>query len=112
VPRRSRRAAVRAAPAVRIRRIHSQVTLFWLLSEVPFRERLIDTVSASSVPPSHQPMGKSSSARSVIGARRAAALREYALGLEALERAARGEPLWRVPECLLALESESVDPRL
>ena len=34
---------------------------------------------------------------------------------EALERAARGEPLWRVHECVfavLALESEPVDPRL
>ena len=43
------------------------------------------------------------------------ASREYALGLEALDRAARGEPLWRVHECVfgvLALESEPVDPRL
>ncbi len=43
------------------------------------------------------------------------ASREYALGLEALERVARGEPLWRVHECVfavLALESEPVDPRL
>ena len=38
-----------------------------------------------------------------------------ALGLEGLERVARGEPLWRVHECVftvLALESEPVDPRL
>jgi hypothetical protein len=38
-----------------------------------------------------------------------------ALGLEALDRVARGEPLWRVHECVfavLALESEPVDPRL
>jgi len=43
------------------------------------------------------------------------ALREYALGLEALDRLARGEPLWRIHECVfavLALESEPVDPRL
>jgi protein phosphatase len=43
------------------------------------------------------------------------AAREYALGLEALARAARGEPLWRVHQCVfavLALESEPVDPRL
>jgi hypothetical protein len=36
-------------------------------------------------------------------------------GLEALDRVARGEPLWRVHECVfvvLALESEPVDPRL
>ena len=43
------------------------------------------------------------------------AAREYALGLEALDRLVRGEPLWRVHECVfavLALESEPVDPRL
>lgn len=50
-----------------------------------------------------------------LGRKRALALREYALGLEALERLARGEPLWRVHECVfavLALESDPVDPRL
>src|SRR5262249_45152338 len=50
-----------------------------------------------------------------LGHKRSLALREYALGLEALERAARGEPLWRVHEpvfALLALESEPIDPRL
>jgi protein phosphatase len=50
-----------------------------------------------------------------LGHKRSMALREYALGLEALDRAARGEPLWRVHECVfavLALESEPVDPRL
>jgi protein phosphatase len=50
-----------------------------------------------------------------LGRKRSLALREYALGLEALERAARGEPLWRVHEAVfavLALESEAVDPRL
>ncbi|MEU3096814.1 polynucleotide kinase-phosphatase [Streptomyces sp. NPDC006967] len=43
------------------------------------------------------------------------AVREYALGLEALDRLAEGEPLWRVHEpvfAVLALESEPVDPRL
>lgn len=47
--------------------------------------------------------------------KRSLALREYALGLESLERAAQGEPLWRIHECVfavLALESEPVDPRL
>jgi hypothetical protein len=47
--------------------------------------------------------------------KRSLALREYALGLEALERLADGEPLWRIHECVfavLALESEPVDPRL
>ncbi|GAA1293637.1 polynucleotide kinase-phosphatase [Pseudonocardia aurantiaca] len=50
-----------------------------------------------------------------LGVKRSLALREYALGLEGLERLARGEPLWRVHECVfavLALESEPVDPRL
>ena len=50
-----------------------------------------------------------------LGHKRSLALREYAAGLEALERLARGEPLWRVHECVfavLALESEPVDPRL
>jgi len=50
-----------------------------------------------------------------VGRKRALAMREYALGLEALDRVARGEPLWRVHECVfgvLALESEPVDPRL
>ncbi len=50
-----------------------------------------------------------------LGAKRSLALREYALGLEALDRFVSGEPLWRVHECVfavLALESEPVDPRL
>ncbi len=49
------------------------------------------------------------------GAKRSLALREFALGLEALERFVREEPLRRVHECVfgvLALESEPVDPRL
>jgi protein phosphatase len=50
-----------------------------------------------------------------LGHKRSLAAREYALGLEALDRVARDEPLWRVHECVfavLALESEPVDPRL
>ena len=50
-----------------------------------------------------------------LGHKRALALREYALGMEALERFVAGEPLYRVHECVfgvLALESEPVDPRL
>jgi protein phosphatase len=50
-----------------------------------------------------------------LGHKRSLAAREYALGLEAIDRLARGEPLWRVHECVfavLALESEPVDPRL
>ncbi|KGM14210.1 polynucleotide kinase-phosphatase [Cellulomonas bogoriensis] len=50
-----------------------------------------------------------------LGRKRSLALREYALGLEALTRLTAGEPLWRVHEAVfavLALESEAVDPRL
>ena len=50
-----------------------------------------------------------------LGAKRSLALREFALGIEALERFVRNEPLRRVHECVfgvLSLESEPVDPRL
>ena len=50
-----------------------------------------------------------------LGAKRSLAAAEFALGIEALERFVRGEPLRRVHECVfgvLALESEPVDPRL
>jgi protein phosphatase len=50
-----------------------------------------------------------------LAAKRSLAARELALGVEALERFVRGEPLRRVHECVfsvLALESEPVDPRL
>jgi protein phosphatase len=50
-----------------------------------------------------------------LGRKRSLAAREFALGVEALERVARGEPLHRVHACVfavLALESEPVDPRL
>ncbi|MDY7101234.1 MAG: polynucleotide kinase-phosphatase [Actinomycetota bacterium] len=50
-----------------------------------------------------------------LGPKRSLALRELALGIEALERFVAGEPLHRVHECVfavLALESEPVDPRL
>ena len=50
-----------------------------------------------------------------LGAKRSLAVREFALGVEALERFVQQEPLYRVHECVfgvLALESEPVDPRL
>ncbi len=50
-----------------------------------------------------------------LGAKRSLAMREFALGIEALERLTRGESLRRVHECVfgvLAMESEPVDPRL
>jgi polynucleotide kinase-phosphatase len=50
-----------------------------------------------------------------LGHKRSLALREFALGIEALERFIRREALRRVHECVfgvLALESEAVDPRL
>ncbi|HET9172004.1 MAG TPA: polynucleotide kinase-phosphatase [Actinospica sp.] len=53
--------------------------------------------------------------RRSLGRKQSLALREYALGLESLERFTAGEPLYRVHEAVfavLALESEPVDPRL
>jgi protein phosphatase len=50
-----------------------------------------------------------------VGAKRSLASREFALGIEALERFVRKEPLRLTHECVfgvLALESEPVDPRL
>jgi protein phosphatase len=50
-----------------------------------------------------------------LSAKRSLALREFALGIEGLERFVQHEPLRRVHECVfgvLALESEPVDPRL
>ncbi len=50
-----------------------------------------------------------------ISTKRSLALREFALGLEGLQRFVEREPLHRVHECafaVLALESEPVDPRL
>jgi protein phosphatase len=50
-----------------------------------------------------------------LGAKRSLASREFALGIESLERFVRKEPLRRTHECafgVLALESEPVDPRL
>jgi protein phosphatase len=50
-----------------------------------------------------------------LSGKRALAIREFALGAEALERFVRREPLYRVHSAVfgvLALESEPVDPRL
>jgi len=50
-----------------------------------------------------------------LGTKRSLALREFALGVEALHRFVEREPLRRVHECVfgvLALESKPVDPRL
>jgi len=50
-----------------------------------------------------------------LGRKRSLAIREFGLGVEALERFVRKEPLYRVHECVfgvLAMESEPVDPRL
>ncbi|WP_335990662.1 polynucleotide kinase-phosphatase [Glycomyces sp. MUSA5-2] len=47
--------------------------------------------------------------------KRSQALREYALGVEALDLTARNAPLWQIHQyvfAVLALESEPVDPRL
>ena len=50
-----------------------------------------------------------------LSVKRSLALREFALGIEGLERFVRKEPLRRIHECVfgvLAMESEPVDPRL
>ena len=50
-----------------------------------------------------------------VSRKRGLATREFALGIEGLERFVRREPLRRIHECVaavLALESEPVDPRL
>ncbi len=50
-----------------------------------------------------------------LSTKRSLALREFALGMEGLQRFVDREPLYRVHECafaVLALESEPVDPRL
>jgi protein phosphatase len=53
--------------------------------------------------------------RRSLGHKRSMALREFALGLEALYRFVEHAPLTRVHQCVfgvLAMESEPVDPRL
>jgi protein phosphatase len=53
--------------------------------------------------------------RGTLALKRSLALREFALGIEALSRFVAHEPLYRVHECVfgvLALESEPVDPSL
>jgi len=50
-----------------------------------------------------------------LSRKRSLAIREFALGIEALERFVQREPLRRVHECVfgvLAMESEPIDPRL
>ncbi|MGV0025304.1 polynucleotide kinase-phosphatase [Phormidesmis priestleyi] len=50
-----------------------------------------------------------------LSAKRSLALREFALGIEALDRFVAKEPLRRIHECtfgVLALETEPIDPRL
>ncbi len=50
-----------------------------------------------------------------VAHKRSLAQREYALGLESLQRFVDREPLWRVHEAVfavLAMETETIDPRL
>ena len=50
-----------------------------------------------------------------LSGKRSLAMREFCLGIEALTRFVKNEPLRLVHECafgVLALESEPVDPRL
>ena len=72
------------------------------------------------VPPDHlrprlHRLASTCCASATSGKKRPLALREHALGLEALTGFVAREPLWRVHEAVfavLALESEPVDPRL
>ena len=53
--------------------------------------------------------------RRAVGAKRGLAAREFGLGMEGLERFAKGASLREVHECafaVLAMESEPIDPRL
>jgi protein phosphatase len=73
------------------------------------------TCASSTDPSTRPPRTWSGYGRAGLSAKRSLALREFALGVEALERFVRREPLRRVHECVfgvLALESEPVDPRL
>ncbi|CAM2898170.1 polynucleotide kinase-phosphatase [Prescottella defluvii] len=50
-----------------------------------------------------------------LGHKQSMALREHALGMEAIDRLIKAEPLWKIHQAVfavLALESEPVDPRL
>lgn len=50
-----------------------------------------------------------------LNSKRTLVLKEFALGIEGLERFVRREPLRRTHECafgVMALESEALDPRL
>jgi len=78
---------------------------------------LLTVIDATNVQPeSRKPLVELAREHDVLPvAKRSLALREFALGIEALERFVRREPLRRVHECVfgaLALESEPVDPRL
>lgn len=75
------------------------------------REYLRIIYGAEYTAPEHMERLRSRS----VGTKRSLALREFALGVEALHRFVEREPLRRVHECVfgvLALESEPVDPRL
>ena len=63
----------------------------------------------------HRDFAQDDSSEEMAAHRDYGAAREFALGIEALERFVRKETLRRVHECVfgvLALESEPIDPRL
>ena len=73
------------------------------------------TCGSSTAPSTTRPARSTACARARSAASARSPSREFALGVEALERFTRREPLYRVHECVfgvLALESEPVDPRL
>ena len=73
------------------------------------------TCGSSTAPSTPTRASSTGCAVADLGRKRSLAMREFALGVEALERFVRREPLYRVHECVfgvLAMESEPVDPRL
>ncbi len=78
-------------------------------------KRLITKESHGIVQPAVKCRGSECLRSRGLSGKRSLALREFALGVEGLERFVRKEPLRRVHECVfdvLALESEPVDPSL
>jgi hypothetical protein len=92
----------------------------WLLASVvlfsPQSSAEVPSICGSSTDPNARGRNNLERLRERgLSTKRSMALREFALGIESLERFVRREPLRRVHECVfgvLALESEPVDPRL
>ena len=110
----------RRSPPTAARGWSSSPSLPWCAGRAvprnPASRSAVASICGSSTGPTTPPPSTCSGCASAVSAGSGRSrLREFALGVEALERVARGEPLHRVHECVfgvLALESEPVDPRL